>query len=69
MLRHPREMTRHHRQRMIQKRFNQHRSWVNWIPDHIGRLSKGSLHHYHCEWCGGEHYKRERFDWRSEIAQ
>lgn len=69
MLRHPRDMTRHHRQRLIQKRLHQYHKWFNWVPDNIGRLSKGSLHHHHCPYCSGEHYKREKFDWRNEIAQ
>jgi hypothetical protein len=69
MLRHPREMTRHHRQRVIQKRLHQYKKWFNWIPEKTGMLSKQSLHHHHCEYCNGPYYKRERFDWRNEIAQ
>jgi hypothetical protein len=54
---------------MIKKRLKQYTKWFNWRPDAAGCLSKSSLHHHHCAYCNGEHYKREKFDWRSEIAQ
>jgi hypothetical protein len=69
MLRHSRAMTRHHRQRIINKRLHQYKKWCNWVPEHVGVLSKRPLHHYHCELCDGERFKREKFDWKSEIAQ
>lgn len=70
MLRHSREMTRHHRERVINDRQKKFKFWFNgWVPEPVGQLSKYKLHSHHCELCNWRHYERERFDWRSEIAQ
>lgn len=71
MLRHSREMTRHHRDRIIAKRKELYQ-WLygGSVPLH---LPKYSTHHRYCWMCSElsareQRLRRTKFDWRDELA-